>query len=456
MKNNRRQKIINRKQESRSLKFSPFVSSKKRHFSVFRASCLISCFSLFLFFNSPPLLKAATINFSSREERLAIFDDVWQTINDRYYDAKMRGINWLSLRSSFRERAAQTTEKTEFYRLLRSMINELHDSHTRVYAPDERIDWRNPRVVGVGLSIREIEDELVVVNVEKDSLAESVGIKLGDVIAQIDNIPAKTVFARKIIDQRGSSTASAGKLKAAASVFDGAANTLVTVVWRNSRGKERQATLKRELRELSSRLRVRREDNVLIIAFDAFVPETVSEFFRVLSLEIYDTRGIVLDLRQNRGGSAEAMTDVAAAFLPSNHDLGKFIDRDGNVMVAAQTHSWLLFAPNLVQAQNVPVVILTGTATASAAEIFAAALKSANRAQTVGTTTCGCVLAIRRQHSLSDGGVLEVSELDFQTPSGRRLEGFGVAPTFYIQQTRNDIRQKRDKALEQALKIING
>jgi C-terminal processing protease CtpA/Prc len=89
------------------------------------------------------------------------------------------------------------------------------------------------------------------------------------------------------------------------------------------------------------------------------------------------------------------MTDIASAFLPENQDLGKFIDRQGKTAVAAHTRQWLLYAASKAKVPAIPIVILTSTATASAAEIFTAALRNSKNARTVGTATCGCVLAVK-------------------------------------------------------------
>lgn len=417
---------------------------------MFRAAML----ALLLIVQCFPLSARAEVPKS--EQHLQVFEDVWRTIGERYYDANLRGINWKAQRAEFRQRAANAVDETELYRVLREMVGNLHDSHTRVFAPEEKSDWRSPRFVGVGVSIREIENELVITNVEKGSPAERANLKIGDVLTKIDDAPAKDFFTRKIIAQRGASTAAAGRLKAAAGVFDGAADSVVRVNFRDASGRERFAALRREWRTLTSSLRVKRTDDTLIIAFDAFTPEIVREFFYVLTTNLRGARGIVLDLRTNRGGSTEAMTDIASAFLPENADIGKFVDRAGKTAVESKARRWLLYAASAVRVRDLPVVVLTGTATASAAEIFTAALKSSNRAKSIGATTCGCVLAIRRQHNLPDGGVLEISELDFQMPDGARLEGIGVAPDTTLLPTLQDVRQKRDRALEQALKSLAG
>jgi carboxyl-terminal processing protease len=100
---------------------------------------------------------------------------------------------------------------------------------------------------------------------------------------------------------------------------------------------------------------------------------------------------------------------------------------------------------------TLPLIVLTSNRTASAAEIFVAALKSSRRATILGTETCGCVVAIRARHDLPDGGALDVSELDYETPQGRRLEGAGLQPDETVLVARKDLYAGRDRTLLVAL-----
>ncbi len=166
-------------------------------------------------------------------------------------------------------------------------------------------------------------------------------------------------------------------------------------------------------------------------------------------------RGVVVDLRENGGGDSEAMTDVASLFLEAGRSLGRFTDREGRIHVEPHTRAALLSSPEAAPADRAaPLVLLTGARTASAAEVFAAALKESGRALVVGETTCGCVLGIRRRHRLPDGGILDISETDYRTAAGLRLEGTGVAPDENIPPTRRDLRRGRDAAMLRALELL--
>jgi C-terminal processing protease CtpA/Prc len=61
------------------------------------------------------------------------------------------------------------------------------------------------------------------------------------------------------------------------------------------------------------------------------------------------------------------------------------------------------------------------------------------------------VLAVRTRHALPDGGELDVSELDYRTAKGERLEGQGIVPDETVSLTRKDLYSHRDRLLESAI-----
>jgi carboxyl-terminal processing protease len=65
------------------------------------------------------------------------------------------------------------------------------------------------------------------------------------------------------------------------------------------------------------------------------------------------------------------------------------------------------------------------------------------------------VLAIRNRHALPDGGLLDVSEFDYRTADGVRLQDRGVTPDQLTPLTRADIYSRRDPALEAARNFLD-
>ncbi len=285
---------------------------------------------------------------ATRATNLAVFDDVWTTIKDRYYDSSLHDVDWHDLRQKFRPLAAEATSTSELYATLRRMLAHLRDSHTRLYASDE--------------------------------------------------------------------------------IFD------------------RKRTLRLEVS-------VTRKKEIAVVRLKAFTSSTAADFGRAFG-RLATARGIVLDLRDNAGGESEAMLDVLSAFLPPNSLIGRFTDRNGRIATELQTRTAMLSAAARITPLPQPVVVLTSPKTASAAEIFVAALRERGRAQVLGENTCGCVLGTRGAHKLPDEGQLVFSEMDYRTILGTRLEGAGISPDETIQLSRRDLQAKSDPLLDRAVEIL--
>jgi carboxyl-terminal processing protease len=408
---------------------------------------------------SPPSASARErVTTATREGRLIVFDETWRTIRERYYDPALHGVDWDELRARLRPLAADANGEMEFYTVLRRLTSRLRDAHTRVFAPDERFDWQRPTYISVGVSLREIAGEIIVTRVERAGEAERGGVRAGDQLLEIEGESVAVVFARSLAEEVGASTDVAARQHAAARLFRGARETYVSATFATNNGREtKKIRLRRVLQNRPPALHVQKADGFQVVNFNMFVPEIASELMRALRRgELRTARGLVLDLRDNGGGHAETMTDIASAFLPQGTNLGAFTDREGRIASTPQTRAAMLFAADTVADFRGPVVILTSTRTASAAEIFAAALQESKRATVIGERTCGCVLAIRRRHTLPDGGLLDISEMDFRTARHTRLEGAGITPDEFVSPTRRDLRDGRDPALERAINILKG
>jgi carboxyl-terminal processing protease len=399
---------------------------------------------------------SAAVSTATVEGRLAVFDDVWQTVNDRYYDANFHGVDWWAQRAQLRTLAADAHNPAELYTILRRLLTSLRDAHTRVYTPEEKFDWQHPRFLTIGLSLREIQGQLTVVAVERGSDAEQSGIRAGDVIAKINGEAALSRLEQRLREQSGSSTPQAARLFALASLTDGPPEAPVAIEWIGADNKPRQTSLARHWQQRSLGLRITRHRGIAVITIDAFTHTLAVEFARATNEKLRQARGIVLDLRTNGGGDAQAMAEIASAFLPEATGLGQFTDRHGNVSLKIETGALPPFSVHQNKPIQVPIVILTSERTSSAAEIFIAALKPTGRAAVLGGETCGCVLAVRARHTLPDGGELEVSELDYHTARGDRLEGTGIKPDEAISLTRRDLYSGRDPVLESALLKLKG
>jgi carboxyl-terminal processing protease len=392
------------------------------------------------------------VSTTTVEGRLAVFDDVWETIQLRYYDPKYHGIDWQAKRATFRPAAARAAGTYELYEVLRQMIASLKDAHTRVYSPDEKFDWWSPRYVTTGLTVREVEGAATVLHIEPNSAAARTDVRAGDVVVAVDDVPIKEFVARRLA-AAGLTNDSDTRYRVISTLFDGPAGTSVKVSWTNNDRKQKSAVLPRYWNQRQLGFNNQRKDNIAILRLDAFTQSVAFDFAKSLPAVLEDAEGIVLDLRSNGGGDAEAMADIASLFLEDGINLGKFADRSG-ASFELQTFSKRLWRFPQFSMTKLPLVVLTSEGTSSAAEILVAALQAKRRARVVGTQTCGCVLAIRNRHELPDGGILDVSEFDYRTAAGLRLEGVGIMPDDVVLLRRTDVYSRRDRVIEIAKTMI--
>jgi carboxyl-terminal processing protease len=398
--------------------------------------------------------EAALISTTTPEGRLAVFDDAWARINERYYDQTFHGLDWDAQRTTFRALAAKAGSSQELYTVLRSMIASLNDPHTRVFAPEEKSDWWRPRFVSVGLALAEIAGVPTVIKVDNNSAAQRAGVRAGDVIESINGEAALALVKNRLTQLSEPANASA-RFRVFAKLLDGPSGTSVDLTWKRKDGRQKSARFERywQQRELGVRMR-RERGEYAVIEIDAFTKPIAVAFARTLKQKLPGARGLILDLRSNGGGDAEAMSDIASTFLGIGSNLGQFTDRAGTSFTIL-THLRSALTPDPLEQTKLPLIVLTSERTASAAEIFVEALRISNRATIIGTETCGCVLAVRTRHLLPDGGLLDVSELDYETALGQRLEGHGLKPDEIVNTERSDLYSGRDRTLELAVKAIH-
>jgi carboxyl-terminal processing protease len=423
----------------------------------FRVAAITVLISLLLSFNlaignaEGERRNPKSVSTSTEEGRLRVFDDAWEAIYERYYDPEFRGIDWELQRTQFRSEAAKARNERELYAVLRRMLGNLNDVHTRVFAPEEKFVWWNPRFVSIGLAAREIEGMPTVVRVEKNSAPERAGIKPGDIIESVDGSPALSLIDKRLSWHPNWAAGPSTRFRAFSGLFEGAPDTSLDLAWRTRTGELRRQTFERTWRGRQLGVRFRNErGKYLVIEIDAFTPSIALEFTRAMKRKAPKAHGIVLDLRGNGGGEAEAMADVASTFFGEGLDLGTFTDRWG-VSFQIKTRGKSLLAAETFARTDLPLIVLVGERTSSAAEIFASAVQAHARGTVIGSQTCGCVLAIRSQHALPDGGALDISELDYKTSYGSRLQDNGIKPEENVVPLRSDLYAGRDRAIEHAL-----
>jgi carboxyl-terminal processing protease len=88
-------------------------------------------------------------------------------------------------------------------------------------------------------------------------------------------------------------------------------------------------------------------------------------------------------------------------------------------------------ADNVDAYEDIPLALVVDSTTASAAEVFAAALQANERAFLVGTRTFGKG-SIQVVVELSDGSSMRITSSRWVTPGGEMIDGIGIDPEYQI------------------------
>lgn len=213
----------------------------------------------------------------------------------------------------------------------------------------------------------------------------------------------------------------------------------VTIRLRRADGSQTQVTLERTALDgsgVSVAGFVEPDHGVALVRVDRFVeiplepdgpPSTrTASVLRAALSRLHDEgmRGLILDLRGNPGGSLQAAVEVADLFLePSPSEGALIVAQIGR----SPAHQARHVASPLTTLPEWPVVVLIDEASASSAEIVAAALREHGRAVLVGQTTAG-KQSVQQRFLVGDQGALLLTVASFRTPSGRNLAGTGLPP----------------------------
>jgi carboxyl-terminal processing protease len=394
---------------------------------------------------SRPLESAIAADSTlSREDRIAIFEDVWKTINEEYYDPSFHGVNWQEVHERFRPRVAAAKTDIEFYSLFEVMLAELRDAHTVFTHPRSPADNTFQPVGSTGIALGEAENRTVIVTVEPDSDAARAGVKPGMVLRTVNGRSVEELYAEIRSQFAGSSTERSMKgVMHGALLYGGFLGASRTFGIEGFDGKVFDVPIthfgKRppDAPSLTAR---RMPSGNGYIGFDGWKPPIDEQFVTELA-KLSNAPGLIIDLRGNGGGQTDILLNIASIFFPNEVSFGGFTRR-GGAIEAMRTHK-------TKQTYDGPVVILVDNNSASASEVFTASMQENVRARVIGQQTCGCVLNQRSKNE-KGGGTLKWSARVYKSARGRVLEGTGVIPDETIGVTILDLRQGLDRVLEVA------
>jgi carboxyl-terminal processing protease len=280
---------------------------------------------------------------------------------------------------------------------------------------------------GIGVTVEDAAGAFRVTAVEAGGPAYSAGIRPGDRIVAIDGQP----------------TGDRSELDVVRRLRGPVASTVEVAILRHG-GVMRDLSIRRTLIVLPT-VRMTRVGGIAVFRISSFNQDTTHEFVHYLETALEPGQptlsGIVLDLRNDPGGLLDQAVSLADMFIPG----GPIVATTGRHPASRQ----LFEASGDSPASRLPVVVLINGASASAAEVVAAALQDTGRAVVVGSSSYGkgTVQTVIR---LPNGGELTLTWALLLAPSGYLLNQHGVVPTLCTSDLGNG-----DGALRIALERAN-
>lgn len=319
------------------------------------------------------------------------------------------------------------------------MTDTLNDPYARYYTAEEYEEYLssiNGEYHGIGLLVGQPDQTgSEVLEVYGGSSAQTAGIKAGDIITHANGRPT----ANMPLDDL--------RMLIADESDEGVVLTLL-------RGEEII-----EVTVISGDITVNRVEHALFnqhtgyISISMFTGSCAEEFESAIKdLKNRKFQSLVIDLRNNPGGSLDVVVDVADVILgrgmrivsvgPADSKEEEIYDAKGSPI-------------------GVPVAVLVNENSASASEILAAAIQENQLGVVVGTDTYGKGVVQTTMYIEATGGWLKLTTDAYYTPAGNNINGRGITPDIYVELPEKyrsvpvgEIEQSEDTQLWKALDYV--
>jgi len=259
---------------------------------------------------------------------------------------------------------------------------------------------------GLGISIGMKEGALTVIAPINDTPAYKAGIKAGDIILKIND----TATIGMNIDE--SVKMMRGKPK----------TSVVLTIIRKGEAKPLEVKIIRDIIKIQSVYAKTIADDILylhVTSFDQKVVEGVQDAIK----EHKNTKGIILDLRNNPGGLLDQAVGLTDLFV----DEGVIVSQKGKV--ASENIEYK--ATKNGTDKDTPLVVLINGGSASASEIVSGALQDFNRSVLVGEKTFGKG-SVQVVMPVGEDEALKLTVARYYLPSGRTIQAVGVTPDITV------------------------
>ncbi len=170
--------------------------------------------------------------------------------------------------------------------------------------------------------------------------------------------------------------------------------------------------------------------------------------------ELKQHKALILDIRDNGGGTDSFSARVAGAFADGEHFVYTVQNRNGPGYNDFEAPRKFFTKKEGNESFRKPVMILTDINDASATEIFLLHMKAFEDVVQVGDVTGGDFSDSSSRRFLPNGWEYQYSVQKYLLPDGTSLDGVGHIPDVFIKNTVADIQASQDKVFEKALQVL--
>lgn len=339
------------------------------------------------------------------------FWEVWNLVNEQYFDQPL-----------------DQDELTEG--AIEGMLATLEDPNTRYLPPAVEQSARESmegELQGIGVLVEMVEGKITIVSPFEGSPADAAGLQPGDVLLEADGVDLSSM-----------------DLTGAAELIRGPAGTTVHLTVQ--RGQETfEVEIERDVIEIPS---VRGEiigEGIAYVRLSRFTNRTPEELRTTLDeLLAENPGGLILDLRNNPGGSLDTAVDVADHFLDDGVVL---IERFGS------GRERVFRSGSQGLAQEIPMAVLINEGSASASELLAGAIRDRQRGTLIGETTFGKG-TVQTWHALSNGAGVRITTARWLTPDEVWVHGDGLQPDVVVKVEGFPDDREDDEQLQTAIDLL--
>jgi len=282
---------------------------------------------------------------------------------------------------------------------------------------------------GIGAEVKSLPEGFEIIAPTEDGPAFKAGVRRGDIIIAADDVKLSTLTPVEALQK-----------------IHGDPETTVKLTIVRNREEKIDLTVKREI-ITNLPIKSHLEDKIAYIRlshFNSQSAENLKATANDLQKKLKETmggattlQGIVLDLRDNPGGTLEQAVLVTSLFL----DKGAIVEVLGSHGEKNRTYNSQ--GPDIFK--GIPVVILINHGSASASEVLAGALRDHKRAILMGEKSYGKG-SVQRIFDLKEKGAVSLTIAYFQTPKGSPINGKGLEPDITVEASKRP--SPSDKANE--------